>query len=108
MLGLLIVTIMAGHKGYTSIATWGRCQPSVAKALGFKEQKTPCAATLHNLLKRLDGVRLEQTLTKWIAATLARQPAPSPRLVGLAIDGKALSGSQIFDAKPKRAVKLIT
>ncbi len=51
LLALLVVGLMCGHKGYTSIATWARSQTALAKALGFTHQKTPCAATIHNLLK---------------------------------------------------------
>ena len=35
ILGLLIVGLMCGHKGYTSIATWARTQTQLAKALGL-------------------------------------------------------------------------
>ena len=56
MLGVLVVGLLCGHKGYTTIAPWLRRHPGLAKALGFSPRKTPCIATFHNLLKLLDGV----------------------------------------------------
>ncbi len=66
ILTLVVISLMCGHKGYTSIATWARSQPALAKALGFTQKKTPCPATIHNLLKKLDVVALEKRLTKWV------------------------------------------
>ena len=56
ILALIVIGLMSNHKGYTFIATWARNQSELAKALGFRSLKTPCAATIHNLLKRLDVV----------------------------------------------------
>ena len=95
ILALLIIGIMSGHKGYTSIATWRRSQPELAKALGFKSGKTPCASTLHNLLKSLDVVSLEAVLTKWEFSKLeSLQVLETQHLKGVAIDGKELCGSE--------------
>ena len=94
-LALLIIGLMSGHKGYTSIATWARSEPELAKALGFKSGKTPCASTLHNLLKRLDVVSLEAALTKWVFSKLeSLQVLETQDLQGVAIDGKELCGSE--------------
>ena len=51
ILALMVIGFMCGHKGWTSIATWARSQPALAKALGFTHKLTPCVATIHNLLK---------------------------------------------------------
>ena len=69
ILALVVIGLMCGHNGYTSIATWARSQPALAKALGFTHKKTPCAATIHNLLRRLDVVALEATLGKYSHST---------------------------------------
>ncbi len=66
ILALVVIGLMCGHNGWTSIATWARSQPALAKALGWTHKKTPCAATIHNLLKKLDVVVLENILTKWV------------------------------------------
>ena len=94
MLGLTVIGLMSGQNSYTAIATWGRTQPQLAKALEFRHPKTPCAATFHNLYKKLDVVRLEQTLTKWVQAKFESIPGLSTsRLTAVAMDGKSLRGS---------------
>ncbi len=91
ILALIVIGLMSNHKGYTSIATWARKQPELTKALGFRSAKTPCAATIHNLLKRLDVVRLEASLTKWVFSKLEDfQVLKTQHLEGIAIDGKEL------------------
>lgn len=95
ILALIVIGLIANHKGYTSIATWARSQPQLAKALGFRNAKTPCAATIHNLLKRLDVVHLEAVLTKWVFSKLEDfQGLKTKDLHGVAIDGKELCGSE--------------
>ena len=95
ILALIVVGLMSNHKGYTSIATWARNQPELTKALGFTSAKTPCVATIHNLLKRLDVVRLEAALTKWVFSKLEDfQVLKTKTLDGVAIDGKELCGSE--------------
>ena len=95
MLGLTVIGLMSGQNSYTAIATWGRTQPQLAKALEFRHPKTPCAATFHNLYKKLDVVRLEQTLTKWVQAKFESIPGLSTsRLTAVvSMDGKSLRGS---------------
>ena len=66
ILALMVIGLMCGHKGWTSIATWARSQPTLAKVLGFTHKRTPAASTIHNLLKRLDVVDVEKILTKWV------------------------------------------
>ena len=39
ILTLLVIGLMCGHKGYTSIATWARSQPALARALGLQRRK---------------------------------------------------------------------
>ena len=96
---------MTGHRGYTSIATWARHPPELSEALGFASQKTPCAATLHNFLKRLDVVRLEATLTKWVSSKPQDlQVSETQQLHGVAIDGKELCGSKDPETRDRNAV----
>ena len=74
ILALVVIGLMCGHKGWTSIATWARSQPALAKALGFTKKITPCASTIHDLLKKLDVEALEETLTKWVNTVLESRP----------------------------------
>ena len=64
----------------------------MVKALGFTRAKTPCAATLHNLFKKLDIAQLEAVLTQWGVKTLENRSVACP-LIAVAIDGKTLRGS---------------
>ena len=105
MLGALVVGLLCGHKGYTCIATWKpRRQPALAKVLGFRRRETPCGSTFHNLLKVLDVVKLEQSLTKWVMATSEKYPVFERRLTGVAIDGKSLRGT---DTQEPRRLHLL-
>ena len=55
ILALAVIAMMCGYRSYSAIAEWGRSYAStLVEALGFTPAKTPCAATLHNLFKRLD------------------------------------------------------
>ena len=99
ILGLIEVGVLCGHKGYTPIATWIRTQPALAKALGFRNGKTPCAAALHNVLKKLDTVKLEQVLTQWVAAVYQSTPALANTLTAVALDGKSLRGTHTEETR---------
>ena len=95
MLGLLVIGLLCHQKSYTTIATWGRTQPELAKALGFRDAKTPCAATFHNLLKPLDTVKLEHLLTQWVTEMYqSLHRVFKSRLTGVSMDGKSLRGSE--------------
>jgi predicted transposase YbfD/YdcC len=95
ILGLIVIGLMCNQKSYTAIATWGRTQPKLAKALDFRDAKTPCAATFHNLLKNLDTLDLEHSLTQWVTQTYqGLHPVFASRLTAVSIDGKTLRGSK--------------
>ena len=94
ILALLVIGLMCGHKGWTSIATWARSQPALAKALGFTHKKTPSASTIHNLLKKLDVVVVEETLTKWVNTVIESRPDLTGCLDTVAIDDKTMRASK--------------
>ena len=49
-------------------ALWGRDHGGeLVAALGFRREKTPCVATLHNVLKALDVAAFEVALARWLA-----------------------------------------
>lgn len=97
VLGLIVIAMMAGYRTYSAIAEYGRTYaPKLAEALGFTHKKTPCAATLHHLLKNIEVKALETTLSQWaknVLTQIATQEAEA-----IAIDGKTLIGSQKQDA----------
>lgn len=93
ILALAVIAMMCGYRSYSAIAEWGRTYASdLVKALGFTRDKTPCAATLHNLFKQLDIAQLEVVLTQWGVETLESHPVACPP-IAVAIDGKTLRGS---------------
>ena len=62
--------------------------PGFNAAIGFTRRKTPCKATLSNLLRRLDVEALERALAAWVASRLGPDGARE-----IALDGKTLRGS---------------
>lgn len=99
---------MCGYRSYSTIAEWGRTYSStLVKALGFTHAKTPCAATLHNLFKRLNITQLEALLTQWTTQTLQSVAQATDRLA-LAIDGKQLNGSAKQNATVSHLLSVVS
>jgi hypothetical protein len=94
MLALACAAMLCGARTYEAIAEWGRnYDPALARALGFTHPKTPCAATLFLLFRRLDLTKLEAVLGAWAEQVLAASPAVGEP-EGIAVDGKTLRGSR--------------
>ena len=94
ILGLIIIGFMCGHKGYTSIAKWARSQPALVRSLGFTHKTSPCAATIHNVLKDLDADAVEKTFTNWVVDVCKSRPDLQGYLDAIAIDGKTMLASK--------------
>lgn len=60
----------------------------LAHALGFRSAKTPCKATLSNLLRQLDVGAVEAALGRWI---VVRCPDLGDQLC---VDGKTVRGTR--------------
>jgi hypothetical protein len=89
VLGLVAVAVLCGARSLESVAQFARDRgPAFNAALGFTRRKTPCKATLSNLLRRLDIDAFERALSAWVADRLGPGDARE-----VAIDGKALRGS---------------
>lgn len=87
--------MLCGYRSYSAIADWGRCYgQQLARALGFTHDKTPCAATLHHVLRKLDGPLVEAALGAWAESVLTVLPPAAGELEAMAIDGKTLRGSR--------------
>lgn len=94
ILGLNIIGFMTGHKGWTSIATWARTQPELARTLGWTDEKTPCPATTHNVLRDLDVDAVEKTFTDWVEGVCKNRPDLEGCLDAVAIDGPTMRASK--------------
>jgi hypothetical protein len=89
VLGLAAVAILCGARSLEAVAQFARDRgPAFNAALGFTRRKTPCKATLSNLLRRLDIEAIERALAAWVASRLGPDQARE-----IALDGKALRGS---------------
>jgi hypothetical protein len=95
ILALAVAATLCGAKSYAAIAEWGRNYgPAFTQALGFTRLKTPCAACLFLLFRRLDRPALEAALARWAEAVLASLPPSAGQLEAVAIDGKTLRGAK--------------
>jgi hypothetical protein len=95
ILAMAVAATLCGSKSYGAMAEWGRNYgAAIACALGFTRSRTPCAATLHALFRRMDRQALEEALSRWAASVLAALPPEKGKLEAVAIDGKTLRGAQ--------------
>lgn len=95
ILAMAVAATLCGAKSYAAIADWGRNYgAALARALGFTRPKTPCAATLHTIFRRLDRQALEDALSRWAAGMLAALPLKKGEFEAMAIDGKTLRGAK--------------
>ena len=109
ILALAVIAGMCGYKSYSTIAEWGRTyDDTLTQALGFTHKKTPCAATLYNVFRRLDVQALEETLTKWATHALESVRRSESHLTGVAIDGKTLRGSRKQNAKLTHLMSVVS
>jgi hypothetical protein len=89
VLNLMTVAMLAGMRSLQAISQFARDHgTSLTHALGFTSAKSPCKATLSNVLRRLDVAAFEAALTRWI---LARHPDFDDQIC---LDGKTLKGSK--------------
>ena len=94
ILALACSAMLCGYRSYTAIAEWGRHYGApLVQALGFTH-RSPCAATLHTVLRRVDREAVEATLGAWAEGLLGEAPQPERGEDAIAIDGKTLRGSQ--------------
>jgi hypothetical protein len=89
VLNLLVVAALAGMRSLTAAAQFARDHGTpLAHALGFRSAKTPCKATLSNLLRQLDADAVEAALGRWV---VARCPDLGEQLC---LDGKTVRGTR--------------
>jgi predicted transposase YbfD/YdcC len=95
ILALMCVAMLCGYRSYSAMADWGRCYGErLAQALGFTRHRTPCAATLYHVMRKLDSHLVEATLGAWAESVLTTLPPAPGEPEALAIDGKTLRGSR--------------
>lgn len=95
MLAMACCAMLCGYRSSSAIAAWGRNDGTgIAHALGLTHN-TPCAATLHTILRHVDRDDLEERLGTWAERVVVSTPAAaSVGEVAVALEGKTLRGSQ--------------
>lgn len=89
VLTLAAVAMLSGVRSLYAMAQFGRDHgASLALALGFDRNKTPCCTALHYLFQDLDVPAFEHAIGRW----LSQQKRAGRRAI--AIDGKTLRGVQ--------------
>lgn len=95
VLALAVCAMLCGYRSYGAIAEWGRnYRRELTQALGFRHEKTPCAATLNTIFRQLNRDALESKLGQWADSLLARTARSGALPEAIAIDGKTLRGSR--------------
>lgn len=95
VLTLACVAMLCGYQSYGAIAEWARHYGRHwARAVGLTHPTSPCAATLHTILRTLDRTQMEAVLGAWAEEVLAALPPVANELEGVALDGKTLRGSR--------------
>jgi len=94
ILALACSAMLCGYRSYTAIAEWGRHYGEhLVRALGFRH-RSPCAATLHTVLRYVAREAVEAKLGAWAEGLLGEAPGPQGGEDAIAIDDKTLRGSQ--------------
>lgn len=69
ILSLAVMAMLCGARSMSAISQWGRNQEQdMVRALGFTQDKTPSAGTLHKVFRDLEHAAFEQVLAQWIQA----------------------------------------
>src|SRR3990172_794540 len=72
ILALACTAMLANGNSLLAIAEWGRDEGAlVARRLGFTRDQTPCVATLHRVMRRVDVAAFEQAVGAWVAPVQA-------------------------------------
>lgn len=99
ILGLAVVAMLGGAKGYEAIAQFGREKGfALAHALGFTRGKTPTKSTFSILFRALDVTAFEVAISRWIASRLPNQEKV------ISLDGKTARGSRDGDVPGQHLV----
>ena len=95
VLALAVCAMLCGYRSYGAIAEWGRnYSRDLTAALGFRHQRTPCAATFNTIFRQLNREEVESKLGQWAQSIFAKACGPRDDLKAIAIDGKTLRGSR--------------
>jgi predicted transposase YbfD/YdcC len=84
---LCFVAMLCGYKTYSSISEFSNnYHDSMSECLGLGK-RSPCAATIHNVLKRVGVKKFEKAISEWVESFTEGEEE-------VAIDGKTLRGTK--------------
>lgn len=90
LLQFTVAAMLCGCRSLYAVAQWGRDRreddPGLLLDLGLVAGRSPCVATLHRVLKKLDVDAFERALSGWLSETGVERSEP------VAVDGKTLRG----------------
>jgi hypothetical protein len=90
LLGLAVVAMLAGMKGYEAIVQYGKERGwDFLRHLGFTTRRGLCKATYSRVFRRIDVVDFEARVARWLQGRLGPDDVPH-----IAIDGKTARGSR--------------
>jgi hypothetical protein len=90
LLGLAVVAMLAGMKGYEAIVQYGKERGwDFLRHLGFTTRRGLCKATYSRVFRRIDVADFEARVAHWIQGRLGPGDVPH-----IAIDGKTARGSR--------------
>ena len=82
---LCFVSMMCGYRTYSSMAELcDNYQDSMSECLGLGK-RSPCAATIYNVLKKVGAKKFEKSVSQWVESFLDKEE-------DVAVDGKTLRG----------------
>ncbi len=94
LLSQLIVALCCGANHVKDAVIFGRERKGLRKRLGFTHRLAPSQSTYTRLFQRLDLDALQGALARWLHGLVARWADRRTKPVAVAVDGKALRGSQ--------------
>ena len=98
-LSYCISAVISGHTQYRQIADWISKIPGEQRVkFGMPGDRVPCESTVGNLLKAIDPIQLQTTLTNWIKKTYKKDLDFDTVM----IDGKAIRATSA-DPKEQKA-----
>ena len=90
VLGLAVLAMLTGAKGYEAVAQFGRDKgAALAFLLGFRRGKTPAKSTFCEIFHALDIAAFEAVLARWVRSRL-----PDGEQLHFCLDGKTARGSR--------------
>lgn len=109
ILALVCAATLCGYETYGAMAEWGaNYGGELVRSLGFRNDRTPCAATLHNVLKKIDLDALERAIERWVRSLVRTYRRLFRGRLAISFDGKTLRGSKKQGARGTHLLSMVS